>query len=248
MTAIDPSSRSDRRYLDADSHIMELPNFLRDHAADNELDLVPRLSLSGGGKLADALDRLDERGGHAPERIDAMIALGSQLLSGPKGYEALGAFNAAERSQALDQLGYERQWVFATFSTEQIFSAIKDPAAQAASIAAHNRGMAAFCANDDRLIGVGAAVLDDPSHALVDLEQVIDLGLGAVWVPHRPAGQRSPGHDDLDPFWARAAEAGITILLHIGGHPLQLKTDWMNTGRDVPTDWLGGGENVQART
>ncbi len=247
MTATDPSPIASRRYLDADSHIMELPNFLRDHAADDAIDLVPRLSLSGGGKLADALELLDERGGHPQERIDDMVSLGSRLLTGPKGYEALGAFNAAERSQALDQLGYDRQWVFATFSTGEIFSVIKDPAAQAASTAAHNRGMAAFCANDDRLIGVGAAVLDDPTQALADLEQVIELGLGAVWVPHRPAGNRSPGHDDLDPFWARAAEAGIPIVLHIGGNPLQLKRDWMNTGRDVPTDWLGGGENVRGK-
>ncbi len=243
----DMPGTADRIYLDADSHIMELPDFLRDHADPDVRELVPRLSLSSGGKLADAVDRLDRRGGHSAEHIAEMVALGSRLLSGPKGYEALGAFNPSERSQALDQLGFRRQWVFATFSTGEIFSTIKDPRAQAASTAAHNRGMAAFCSDDERLIGVGAAVLDDPAQAMIDLEQVISLGLGAVWVPHRPAGGRSPGHDDLDPFWARAAEAGITVVLHIGGHPLQLKPDWMNTGREVPTDWLGGGENVRGK-
>jgi hypothetical protein len=30
-----------------------------------------------------------------------------------------------------------------------------------------------------------------------------------VWVPHRPCGGRSPGHNDLDPFWARLAEARV---------------------------------------
>ena len=75
----------------------------------------------------------------------------------------------------------------------------------------------------------------------------IDLGLAAVWVPHRPAGGRSPGHNDLDPFWALAAEAGVTVVLHVGGHPLQLDPAWMNTGRDVPSDWLGGGENVRGK-
>jgi uncharacterized protein len=94
---------------------------------------------------------------------------------------------------------------------------------------------------------VGATTLDDPAQALVELEHIIELGLGAVWVPHRPAGGRSPGHDDLDPFWARLADAGIPAVLHVGGSVLQLAPAWMNTGRPLPTDWLGGGENVRGK-
>ncbi|MDH3680587.1 MAG: amidohydrolase, partial [Acidimicrobiia bacterium] len=40
---------------------------------------------------------------------------------------------------------------------------------------------------------------------------------------------------------------GIPVVLHVGGHPLQLEPAWMNTGREVPTDWLGGGENVRGK-
>ncbi|MGI9599385.1 MAG: amidohydrolase family protein, partial [Acidimicrobiales bacterium] len=109
------------------------------------------------------------------------------------------------------------------------------------------RGIAEFCAGDDRLLGVGATSLDDPVAAVANLEQIIELGLAAVWVPHRPAGGRSPGHDDLDPFWAGAAAAGLPVVLHVGGNPLQLDPAWMNTGREVPTDWLGGGENVRGK-
>lgn len=39
----------------------------------------------------------------------------------------------------------------------------------------------------------------------------------------------------------------MTVVLHIGGNPLQLEPDWMNTGREIPTDWLGGGENVRGK-
>jgi len=42
------------------------------------------------------------------ERVAELVGLGDGLISGPKGYEALGAFNPAERSQALDQLGHSR--------------------------------------------------------------------------------------------------------------------------------------------
>ena len=239
-----------RTFLDADSHIMELPDFLRDHADPGVRDRMPRLTMSSGGKLADAVELLGQRRAHPPETVDELIERGDGLIAGPKGYEALGAFNRDERSQALDLLGFHRQWVFATFSTGEIFhrlSATGDHEVVAGALAAHNRGMAEFCAEDDRLLGVGAAVLDDPEQALVTLGQIIDLGLDAVWIPHRPAAGRSPGHDDHDRFWALAAEAGITVVLHVGGHPLQLHPDWMNTGREVPTDWLGGGENVRGK-
>ena len=36
-------------------------------------------------------------------------------------------------------------------------------------------------------------------------------------------------------------------MLHVGGHPLQLDQAFMNTGRPVPGDWLGGGENVRGK-
>ena len=239
-----------RSFLDADSHIMELPDFLRDHADPGLRERMPRLTLSGGGRLADAVEQLGQQRAHAPETVEELLGLGDGLIAGPKGYEALGAFNADERSQALDLLGFDQQWVFATFSTGEIFhrlAAEGDHDLTAGALAAHNRGMAQFCADDDRLLGVGAAMLDDPDQGMTLLRQVIDLGLDAIWIPHRPAAGRSPGHDDHDPFWALAAEAGVTVVLHVGGHPLQLHPDWMNTGREVPTDWLGGGENVRGK-
>lgn len=236
-----------RTFLDADSHLMELPDFLRDHADPGFRDRVPRLTLSGGGKLADALEAMGDRRAHTPETVEELLGLGDGLIAGPKGYEALGAFNPDERSKALDLLGFDRQLVFATFSTGEIFSRLEEPDLVAAAIAAHNRGIAEFCADDPRLLGVGAASLDDPGAALVALHQVAALGLAAVWVPHRPAGGRSPGHDAFDPFWALAAESQIPVVLHVGGNPLQLAPEWMNTGRPVPTDWLGGGENVRGK-
>ena len=236
-----------RTFLDADSHLMELPDFLREHADPGLREQMPPLSFSSGGKLGDALQRLGRTKKHPDERVAELVGLGDSLISGPKGYEALGAFNPAERSQALDQLGFDRQFVFSTFATGAFFPPNTDPELAAGAARAHNRGMAEFCADDDRLVGVGATTLDDPQQALVELEHIIELGLGAVWVPHRPAGGRSPGHDDLDPFWARLADAGLPAVLHVGGSVLQLAPAWMNTGRPLPTDWLGGGENVRGK-
>ena len=194
-----------------------------------------------------ALERLAATKSHDPEKVAAMVALGDGLIAGPKGYEALGAFSSSERSQALDQLGFERQLVFSSFSPGVVFSDRLDPELVYGGCRAHNRAMAEFCAADERLLGVAAISLDDPDRAVAEFEAVLAEGHGAVWVPHRSAGGRSPGHSDLDPFWARLAEAGVPFVLHVGGGPIQIQQDWMNTGRPVPTDWLGGGENVRSK-
>ena len=179
-----------RTFLDADSHIMELPDFLKDHADPAIRDRVPRLALDGGDVIRDRLAGLVERGGHSAETVDKLVGLGDGLIAGPKGYDALGAFDRDERSRALDLLGFHKQWVFATFSAGCIFHQVDDPEVMAAAAAAHNRGMAEFCFSDDRLWGVGATALDDPGAAVTELRHIIDLGLKAVWIPHRPAGDR----------------------------------------------------------
>ncbi len=236
-----------RVFLDADSHVMELPDFLRDNADPHMRDRMPRIAADGGDVIRDALASVTDENGHPKEKVEELVAMGDGLIAGPKGFEALGAFNSDERTKALDLLGFSNQWVFATFSAGEIFNMTDDPELMAAAATAHNRGMAAFCNPDDRLWGVGVTALDDPDAAVAELRYIIELGLKAVWVPHRPAGGRSPGHDVFDPFWALAAEAGIPVVLHVGGNPLQIKPAWMNTGREVPTDWLGGGENVRGK-
>ncbi len=237
-----------RTYFDADSHIMELPDFIIDNADEDFRARAPKIPVPTRGTLATLMDEAKDRRGHPDGVVAELVALGDGLISGPKGYQALGAFNAGERAQALDQLGFDKQLVFATFSAGAVFRAahatIED---RYAAARAHNKGMAAFCSKDSRLLGVGLVPLDDPARAMVELEHALGLGLKAIWIPHRPAGGRSPGHNDLDPFWSRLEKAGTPFMLHVGGDPLQLDPAWMNTGRPVPTDWLGGGENVRGK-
>jgi predicted TIM-barrel fold metal-dependent hydrolase len=236
-----------RVMLDADSHVMELPDFLTAHADPGMRDLLPPVSFDSGGKLGKRLATYAEQRRHEPALVDEQVALGDRLLTGAKGYEAIGAFDTAERSAALDLLGFEKQFVFATFSTGVVFDPRLTPEVAAASARAHNRAMAAFCADEPRLLGVGATAVDDIGAAMAEVDHIVELGLGAIWIPHRAPGGRSPGHDDLDRFWAKVAGAGLPVLLHVGGHPLQLDPAFMNTGRPVPGDWLGGGENVRGK-
>jgi uncharacterized protein len=236
-----------RAYFDADSHIMELPNFLKEFADPAMRERMPAIQIPRVGTLANLLEDAVGRGGHSRERVAELVALGDSLISGPKGYAALGAFNSAERTQALDMLGFQRQLVFATFSTGPAFDERRAIDDRYAAARAHNRAMAAFCGSDKRLMGVAALPLDVTALALAELDNILALDLKAAWIPHRPCGGRSPGHSDLDPVWARLAEAGVPFVLHVGGFPLQIAPAWMNTGRKVPTDWLGGGENVRGK-
>ena len=236
-----------RTCYDADSHIMELPDFLAEYADAEMRDRLPRIKVPRVGRLATLVEEAERTHKHSESEVAELLALGDKLIGGPKGYMALGAFNAAERAQALDLLGFARQLVFATFSEGLAFSLERAIDERYAAARAHNRAMADFCGKDQRLMGVALLPLDDPRTSINELEGILRLGLKAVWIPHRPCGGRSPGHTDFDPIWARLAEAGVPFVLHVAGVPLQIDAAWMNTGRPVPTDWLGTGENVRGK-
>jgi predicted TIM-barrel fold metal-dependent hydrolase len=236
-----------RSFNDADSHIMELPSFLKAYADPPMRERMPEIPVPRTGTLANLIDEAKAAGGHSPERIEELVGLGDTLIAGPKGYAALGAFNAAERARALDMLGFQRQLVFASFSELIAFDMERAVDDRYAVARAHNRAMADFCSQDKRLCGVGLLPLDVTALSLAELDHLLSLGLKAAWVPHRACGGRSPGHTDLDPIWARLAEAGVPFVIHVGGARLNLPREWMNTGRKIPTDWLGGGENLRGK-
>jgi predicted TIM-barrel fold metal-dependent hydrolase len=146
-------------------------------------------------------------------------------------------------------LGFAKQLVFATHSVAMPFSPSSkiDSRVRYGAARAHNRHMIDFCSDDPRLMGVAIVPLDDPELALVELEFALDNGISAVWVPHRPCGDRSPGHVAFDPFWQMLAESETPFVLHVGGAPLQLAKAWSNNGRAPTKEWLGGGENVRTK-
>jgi len=239
-----------RDFYDADSHIMELPTFLLDYADPELRDKIPPVNYSASIVTDEEVAEIVARGGkHTAEHVAAQIALGDRLIESSKEIQALGAFDANERTTALDLLGFKKQLVFATHSVAVPFSPSSKMGhdVRYGSARAHNRAMGDFCRNDARLLGVGVVPLDDPDLAIAELEHAIRQNLKAVWLPHRPCGDKAPGHVAFDPFWARLAEARVPFVLHVGGAPLQLNKAWSNNGRAPTKDWLGGGENVRSK-
>ena len=241
---------ADRQFFDADSHILELPDFLKAYADPSIRDAIPEVSYSASLVTDEEVATIMEQGGrHSEAHIAAQIAMGDELIAHSKEIQALGAFNKADRSQALDLLGFEKQLVFATHSVAFPFhpSQKKDPVLRYGATRAHNRHMADFCSDDPRLMGIGIIPLDEPQLAMQELEFALSQGLQAIWVPHRAPGERSPGHVDLEPFWELLADSGTPFVLHVGGAPLQALKSWSNNGRAPVKDWMGGGENVRTK-
>lgn len=245
-----PYAPDSRPFYDADSHIMELPDFLTSYADPSIRDEIPEVSYSASIVTDEEVAMIMDQGGrHSDEHIAAQIAMGDSLIEHSKEIQALGAFNALDRSKAMDLLGFKKQLVFATHSVVSPFhpSSKKTPEWRYGAARAHNRHMVDFCAHDERLMGVGVIPLDHPEFAIREAEWVIEQDIKAIWVPHRAPIGHSPGHVDLEGFWERLAEAGVPFVLHVGGAPLQISESWANNGRGPTRDWLGGGENVRTK-
>ncbi|MEY2473884.1 MAG: uncharacterized protein QOK28_3213 [Actinomycetota bacterium] len=231
---------SGRTIYDADSHVMELADFLDPFIAEDKAGLLHR---GGMEALKPVLD-------NAAARVDArkatpeLVAKAEERLMIDKGWNAFGAFDQAERTRALDLLGFSGQLVFATFASAMF--AGKNPDRLYAGSSAQNLAMADFCAHDPRLLPVAYVPLNDTARSVELATEAINAGCKAVMVPSTAAGDRSPTHPDLDPFWDLLSESDTPFVLHVGGGGKLLDRAFHNNGMPV-TDHLGGGENVRSK-
>jgi len=75
-----------RTYYDADSHLMELPDFLKIHADPGMRDRIPEIEIPRVGTLANLVEEAKARRGHSPERVAELLARVDGLIAGPKVY------------------------------------------------------------------------------------------------------------------------------------------------------------------
>jgi uncharacterized protein len=231
-----------RVYYDADSHIMELPDWLTGYVDDELKDRIGPLNLGRAGALADkAVAAAARRSGDESARA----ALEERLLDA-KGWGALGAFDPEERSRALDLLGFERQLVFATFASSQ-FAGHGDHDVRAAGNRALNRGIVDFCSGDERLLPVAFVPLGDPARAAAEVAACLDDGAAAVHVTHEAPRRVSHTHPDYDGVWGALADAGVPFVLHVGGGRINVPPALHENGLAPVTDFIGGGENIRSK-
>jgi predicted TIM-barrel fold metal-dependent hydrolase len=238
VTRSDTTYARGRRIVDADSHLMEWPGFLTDHADPAQRASMPPI---GGGRSR--LTITD--GSRGKGEREELVELGADLVrKGPKWHAALGAVDPAERSTALDLLGFEHQVVYSSLCAP-LFD-IAEPELRYAAYRAHNRAVAAFCGSDERLLGVAMCDLDDPERALAELDVALDLELREVWLPARAPGGRAPGHPLHDPFWARLTERRVPFVLHVGSGALGIGDAWLDNGVP-PAEEMTGAEIIGSK-
>jgi uncharacterized protein len=231
-----------RTYYDADSHIMELPDWLGRYMAEEMRERIGPLRLGAAGRLADravadaAARDLDDQ---------ARAELETRLMDA-KGWSALGAFDPRERSRALDLLGFDRQLVFPTFASGQ-FLASDDREVRAAGNRALNMGIVDFCSQDERLLPVAFVPLGEPRRAAAEVAACLADGAAAVQVSHDAPRQVSHTHPDYDGVWGALAEAGVPFVLHVGGARMHVAPSLHENGLDPVSDFLGGGENIRSK-
>ena len=230
----------DRRIFDANSHVMETREWLDPYLDPEVRRQLRPLYGHKPGRIDKLLEEAKARKGDAAAEAKAL----ENPIAGPKGWTAAGAFDPEERTRVLDQFGFAGQLVFGTASLSPALAA-DDPGVLYAGARAHNEAMAAFCRSDTRLYGVGYVPLDDPRRALTELDAALAAGNRAIMVSAGPAGDRSPGHPDLDPVWARLSETRTPFMLHIGPGTKTQPKAFRNNGRERAPDLHGGGENLR---
>jgi predicted TIM-barrel fold metal-dependent hydrolase len=225
-----------RVIYDADSHVMEPKDWITPYAdADLRERLRPAHSSDFDNEKAKAAVEL--RSTQTYGDIRPMLA---------KGWSALGAFDAAERSRALDLLGFSGQLVFSTVAHHQFYWD-QDLDVLYGGTRAHNRAMADFCSTDERLYAVGLVPLTDPERAAIEAAEAIELGCRSILVPSAPPKDRSPSHPDFDALWSVLQDANVPLVLHIGTGGRLVHPSYRNNGKPIPPDFLGGGENIRSK-
>ncbi len=225
-----------RRYFDADSHVMEPTGWLAPFADPTIRERLRPLELSFAPAAEKAAAIVAKRSGEPVE---------DQQLWG-KGYRSYGAWDAGERSAILDAYNIDAQLVFSTFAPAQFLS--DDLDLLYGGVRAHTRALTDFCSADPRLLPVPLIPFTDVERAVDELDVALELGCGAVLVQTTaPSPRMGPGHEALDPIWARLQDADIAFVTHIGTGGRLVPRGYRENGRPLPTDFLGGGENIRSK-
>jgi predicted TIM-barrel fold metal-dependent hydrolase len=247
---------SGRVVHDADAHIMETPTWLRDHADPSIHDRIQPLRYPGGNELKQTGDVTDQQRDLAStferladrHRSEDYRATEEAEIMARKNFAATGAFLPEDRGRALDLLGFSSQLVFNTFHNRRLRDWEHGGDAELAigAARAHNRGMVEFCAADDRLLPTCYVPLFDLERAPELAAEAIDLGAAALLVASGCPPGHSPSHVALDGVWARAQEAGIPVVFHVGGTGDLVDDGYFRNGLPVPPDFHGGEENFRS--
>ena len=201
--------------IDADAHVYEPPDVWQPRVPQALRGRAPKLVHTPDGDVWSFDD------GARIRPIGLMAAAGTSYLGfRPSGltYETIrpGHYEVCARLADMDADGVYAQLLYPSVCEEGARMFGDDRALQLACVRAYNEWQLEFCAGGSgRLFGHAVIPTTGVADAVAELEWALGRGYRGVLVSTFPSGRVEPSGDD-DPFWARAAEAGIPVALHIG--------------------------------
>lgn len=220
-------SRRAGAIIDADSHLVEMPDLWVDHtdSANKHLALTFGRDELGydciyhKGRLVMEChltipgDRTTQ-GAFSERRRTGEPAPFSVLSEMPPHY-----WNPAARRDFVADWGADGTILFPNWSLTWPRSLRDDVESIMVNMAAWNRWAVTVAQEGGgRLFPVGEVVLDDPAWAEAQLRALAAGGIRVVKVPQGLAGDKRPSHPDLDRVWSLFEDLGIAVAFHIGAH------------------------------
>jgi len=201
--------------VDADSHVLEPRDLWTTYLEPSFRDRAIRIEEHGGVEslvIADVPVLSGSLAGLGGSHLDPMEA----FTSGFK-YEdgnPPASYDPHARVAMYDAQGITAGVVFPTIGILPVPS--DDEALKSAYCRAYNRWQAEFASvAPDRILPIASLNFGDPDEAARELDACIAAGFRGVFLPPEPVGALRPGDPAFDPIWARCAEAGLPVCLHV---------------------------------
>lgn len=234
----------DRVIHDADAHTMEPPEWLDGYGSTEVVRYArEHFSIGEDDKVFADIDRCRELQADPEFRAGAAAEV---MLR--KNYLAPGAWDPADRSDALDNMGFASQLMFPTMPNTLVEAMEHEAPAELtyATASAANRAQIDFCSHDPRMLPVAYIPLQDLDRAGPCATEAIEAGASALLIPNRMPADHAHSHIGFDSVWAQAQEAGLPVVLHVATPDLVMPPQHRNNGLPPEPDFHGGGENFRS--
>ncbi|MEZ4279841.1 MAG: amidohydrolase family protein [Myxococcota bacterium] len=203
------------RLISADSHINEPPDLWTSRVRAAFKDRAPRI------------ERLEQGDAWIMEGSSTPINFGNNANGGtpPEQRSAWvrwedirrGGYVPAVRLEEQDEDGVEAEVLYPTPRvSHNVFANNRDRAFHLDCIRAYNDWLAEYASHaPDRLLGIAMMPTTGVADAVAELERAMTLpGMRGVLIGRYPNGGLETKPED-EPFWARAAERGVPIHIHV---------------------------------
>ncbi len=232
-----PYAPDNRVIHDADAHIVETPDWFDEFGPDIvSAPLRRRVEAHAGEEVAQSRALHADADYRAKDEAELMLR---------KNWRTTGSFLARDRPGALDLLGFQSQLIFPSLLNGYIADLEHgdDMGLLYETAATGNRAMSALCGSDPRLLAVGYVPLADLERVATAADQAIASGCKALKIPSRCPKRHATSHVAIDALWARAQEAGLPIVFHVGDPDEIVPEAHTNSGGPLVPGFHGGSEN-----